>query len=559
MPILHPSDALIARLGLNENAFGSTLPNPSTAANTFSEYASEAVKESFAREQMANMSVGYQRLTGNVMRTIGAPQGDAVLGDGQFNAAMGLLRIPNIASDMLGALGEYGGGLMDLAHVPKEIQEILMEVLGDLLAPLMAQIGSIPVYGWILEAAFDLIMGIVKIVQIFKHQNDPDPEREYALAQFDPDTDKRVSGEIMNVTHTSPNWTNIYMPPGIGHIESWHKKDFFVQKLTDDAGYRLTSAGHHEGWAGLVPGTSQIDHGFEIFNRGGNSRGLGELFPTTRNLNVSIWDQLNKITPTMYTVDAVQCMRYWEGHLRELLEQLFASDYEGAEAFVGNGKGSGPAEKYFGWSSWAKGKAAWEKWGSDGAGYDGDQDAYLDDLGVSRRIECTPAHAMHALYKRQLEGLNTTVCAYVDSGYFGAFQGEIKFQPETQALIDRYEKNRMTLLGHPARCDIDASNIPDHTYKAKMEGVQESCLPSHLGMIVPRITDGRRRLRPTRHFLDYSAAPPVNQSPGGRRAFRFRPFEGRKRSGGRRTKGSGGLILGLGGIAVLTSIMMRKK
>jgi hypothetical protein len=262
----------------------------------------------------------------------------------------------------------------------------------------------------------------------------------------------------------------------------------------------------------------------------------------------------------MYTVDAIRCMKYWEGHLRELIEQIFedgdslsktVGKYPGARSFI-----DGVGAEYFGWSTYDQCAAAVYKWRS--GQFDGDQTAYLRALGISRYTGGTPAAAMRRLYQAQYAGLNTTLCAYTDRKFSGAFLGNTYLQPETQLLIDRWETNRQLLLGHRERCNVDTKNIPDPVYKYAMEQAQLTCLPEHEGSIAEGT--GRRRPRSPwgkklAGLMGNADAPPADQSPGGRRRFKPGDLVGQPGDGG----GAGALVIGVGGIAALVAIMMRRK
>jgi hypothetical protein len=356
-------------------------------------------------------------------------------------------------------------------------------------------VGTIPIYGWIIEAAWDIAMGIVKLVKLVKASNAEDPELEYAAAKFSPDADSAVAAKMGRLIRTENDWTNIFRPPGVGEGDSPGVN--ITRSKIKGGGYRLLAAGYHEGWFGFVPGTTTLDLGFEIYSNN-YSRGLGQLFPTTRNLGISVWDQINRKSPAMFAVNARACWGQWEGHLGELRDYLYTNPGKAAKEFV-NGYG----EQVFGWSSWDTGKPSWQLM------KDGNIDSwddYYKGLGISHlQNRSTPARAMKILYDRQMAYLNTTACAYVNPENYGAFGDS--WQSETQKMLERVEENRLLLLQHPARCNIDLNNIPDYEYRNAMATAQKSCQPGNIGdLVMPPKGSG-----PKRKPID---APEVNPVPG---------------------------------------------
>jgi hypothetical protein len=256
----------------------------------------------------------------------------------------------------------------------------------------------------------------------------------------------------------------------------------------------------------MIPGGTTLASGYEIYNQGPmQDRTLGQLFPSARYMGISIWDQINLKSPSMFCVDAVNLRTLWTGHLQQLREHLYEHDIPNRRQFV-----DGLGKDLFNWSSWDAGKVAYDKmWKDDG--YD-DWEPYQDDLGVTAKRANTPAANCDTLFKRQMAYLNTTACAYVDPKKYAAFTGNTGLQPDTQKLIDRIETNRNLLLQHAVRCSVDVSNIPDQSYRWSMETAQENCLPGYQGQLkMPDLGGGKE-----------DPPPPVNQIPLG---AKLRPLD----------------------------------
>lgn len=491
MPILDPDDPIIAKLKLQLEQLGTALPNPTEAGATFVPAAATAVRETFARDQMAIWATGLQLFDGATMQNVGAPQGDFSFGDDLFNGLVGMIKLDDPALLMLIDIGSTSlDQFIDRAI--EYIAEFIADLLENVFDPLINMVGAIPIYGWIIEAVWDVAIGIVKLVKFINEQNAPDPEPEYEAAQFSPDADIAIARKMLRITTEKQDWSDIFRPPGIGKNEGWYSANFFGENLIG-GGYRVRTAGVREDWLAYVPGTTTIFPGLETYPTGGIvNRSLGELFPTARNMGTSIWNAVNNKSPSMFAIDAVSCRTLWTGHLQQLREHFYEHDIPGAERFV-----DGWGMDTFGWSTWDEGKAAFDKmWKDDG--YD-DWEPYQDDLGVTAKNPNSPAAAMQIIYDRQMAALNTTAVAYVDKSY-GAFQG-FENDPDAAKIRERLETNQAMLLQHQARCLVDTSSIPDFSYRSAMNDAKENCMPQHLGAIkLPDLVPGNEPPPPPRQI-----------------------------------------------------------
>lgn len=399
-----------------------------------------------------NFNLGSQKSIAGVLGNIGIPQGPI------FESALEFLDMPDyalvVADVFWGIIEDYA---IDIFKATVEqLVEVAIEALGKVLGSLVDIMSGIPAYGYVIDIAWDVGMGIKKLVDIAKESNKPPPEAVYARAEFSPQADvSMANNNVIGPARHASDWTPIFKPPGLGRTKTWGPR-FTSQKL-EGGGRRVRTRGQRAGWVGFVPGTTMVHRGFEI-ERGGNVvRDIGALYPSTRNLAFLAWGQAQKNSPAMYTVDAVTARDQWAQYLFDLRMWIRETDIlkESAKrAFV-----DGPlAKQTFGWGPYDM------PFDSD-LGYEnfGIWDTE-DKLGGGVAI---PIRHLTNLRERQGRLLNTLTCAYVDPTY-GSMRGD-------PSLLDKLETRRQQLLAHPARCDVDLDNIPDASFRGAMEIAQDVC------------------------------------------------------------------------------------
>jgi hypothetical protein len=484
MPILDPfNDPLLKRLNLFEGV-QSSLPDPLAAQESFSKLQRDATRIGWAETQAKNWAIGSQIQAGDVLASVGAPQGSKLYG-----GLISLVKIDNPAADLMEHLEESLIRPL-LTFTFEEIIEIILDVLEDVFSPLIQTIGAIPVYGWIIEAIWDVAMGIVKVVELVKAQRASDPKREYEAAGFYPQGDTDVAKSfILERMRTTVDWTKIFMPPGIGRNTTYGEK-FSSAKLKGNMGRRIKTRGEKEGWVGYIPGTGMIDQGWEIGPRGDAIRNLGTLLPTGRDMAGLCWSQVsgsnssfqkgkisfkNGVTygaycgkkcgrdasPSMFTVNAEVALRTWQGYLFDLRMWL-------KEGNTGMGKATrkvfvdGVGRDLYGWAKW------------DTSFNDKKE---FDNFGIN---QSHPVKALRKLRQRQKAFLNRIDVAYVGPDY-GVLKGSY-----SDDIKKRWDDNRRLLLKHAARCDVDPSTIPDVEYRLAMETALETCVPTRIGTLIAR-------------------------------------------------------------------------
>lgn len=555
MPIFNQfEDPRLKRLQLFKG-LETSLPNPMKAQETFLKVAVDAEQKTWAQTQANNWAVGSQLQAGDVLASVGAPASSPLL-RGLFD----LVDISNPAEEVARYLYEnLAKPLVD--YVLEEIIGVILDVLEEVFSPMIQMVGAIPVYGWIVEALWDVAMGIVSIVNMVKAQKADDPEAEYKAAGFSPEADTNVANAfILDRMRESVDWTRIFMPPGIGRNLTYGEK-FWSAKLKGNMGRRILSAGRKEGWVGYIPGTGVIDQGWEIGPSAGIVRNLGTLLPSSRDMSTLCWSQVNgsnskfnrlsrsstskeawekgthplkpsknwgkNASPAMFTVDAESAFRTWQGYLFEfrmwLREGKTGMKESTRKKFV-----DGVGRQTYGW-------AKWDTPFNDKKEY--------DNFGIN---QSTPVKALRTLRQRQMAFLNRIDVAYVGPDY-GVLQGA-----HSENIRKRWEANRKMLLQHPARCGVDLSSIPrsggdNLQYRSAMEYALESCIPTHIGTLTsrPRSSFGPGGEPPP------PGAPVITTSPARVKAVIKGEAEKHRRSKGK--KGNL-LIVGLGvGLLALAS------
>ena len=463
MPILNPNyDPLLKRLKLPTATLQSSLPNPFDADTNFIGGSSERIDKQWALTKGDNWAVGSQLQAGNVLASVGAPAGTDLF--------RGLTDIVRVEDPVLEFRRWVEQKIKSIARaLLEELVELVSKLAQEFIDGVVKAVGSIPIYGWILESIYDVINGIVLVVKIFKAQRAPDPEAEYNAAMFNPTTDRDMANlDILDLMRTGPDWTSIFKPRGIGRNKTYGER-FWSAKLKGDMGRRIITTGSKQGWVGYIPGTSTIDQGWEITKYG--TRNLGSLLPTSRDMAMLCWSQVDggsnkgrSGSPSMFTVDADGAMRAWSQFLFDfriwLREGETGMNKSARKKFV-----DGPGKDLYGWSNW-------DTKFDDKKGY--------DNFGINNS---NPVKELRRLRKRQYAFLNRIDVAYVGPGY-GVLKGV-----HSDDIRNRWDENRRRLLKHVARCNVDITNIPDSNYKLEMENAQKNCIPQHIGTLTSRPGD----------------------------------------------------------------------
>lgn len=421
----------------------------------------------FTNGIQTNFNIGSQKAFAGVLGNIGIPTGPV------FESALELLDLPEyalvVADVFWGIVEEYAVDI--IRATVEELMEIAFTAISEVLGSLVDIVSGIPIYGYIIDVAWDVGMGIKRLVDIAKESNKPPPEVAYARAEFDPQTDASMAtNNIIGPARYGSDWTPIFKPPGLGRTTTYG--ELFSDQKLEGGGRRIRTRGQQAGWVGFIPGRTMVHRAFELEHYGTVVRDVGALYPSTRNMAVLAWGEVVKNSPAMYTVDADQARRQWAQYLFDLriwIKETDALHKKTKRNFV-----NGLAKQMFGW-----------------ADFDTpfDKNLGFENFGIwdpeGRLTGNVAAPIKHLTRLREMQGgnLNTITVAYVDGNY-GAFQTD-------DALRSKLEERREQLLQHVARCNVDLENIPDIPYRLAMENAQFTCSEGPGGVLIaPPIEPG---------------------------------------------------------------------
>jgi len=552
-------DQLIKPLKLDD-ALPQELPDITGMLQANASLASNIFEDEFPRNASARSNVSAQFMAASVSMGAGIPTSG-----GMWGATTPLLSVlPDdlitTFNDILGTLESTGAsqsmvkifdalkktkGLVDF---PLALGSALVESLLDMIGPMMDAVTGIveAATSWI-PILGGFIKTVTSLITIF---NPPSPEWEEAevgAMSFHPGLDVAFAdsyflrpmrgqwqGKVSNPTNGGHDLTNIFHPPG-----TTVSSPVLVRGTKDTSNpirriVAIGGAGSDGLWAGMIPGSMLVDHGWDISKNGkttSGTRALGSLSPTGSDIGSKLWGMITQAgSPLMYTLEPEVLKKRWSDYLWSLRTRIVGDEddpnwgYWNAAAkaeFINKIAG-----KAYGWSLYPTndgavgGNEAKEvPWGNGTKIIDQEK-----SFGLENSIPMRALDNLAELQKGALD--NTAVCAYIDESYPG-----IQYN---SALKEQWAANRMLLLQHPLRCTVDVDSIPDQGYRNAMIDAKQSC-----GMI---ISAGPVNLHPN--------APPTVAVIQGLSA------PGESGDNGRGSGGKGGLILAA---AVLGLIVMNKK
>ena len=404
-------------------------------------------------------------MVGSTATNIGFPKGSV------FNGAQKLLRDPNPGKTLKDAFKDLDGRVSSLSLGTDFLGvQATTGIVGDAMEAAFG--GAFDAIGHISGLARDLVPvvgsvtnAIVKAIRFFHGVTQPSEPAEfsYRIQKFSPTHDRSFANvHILEPLNTGKDWTPIWSPPGFGSDPAQLQPDFTVTAVKDNQGdgwgvrVQPVDGERHvgSGWTGAIPLSGNIDLGWEISRQGTDytgTRSLGALLPTSREQIGKLWAMcLKPGSPTAFCVDAQAVRDRWFTYLmnfrmflqstnlvrpdarRTFIDEL-GVDYYGWKPFNPNFKASGKNTKQL-------------------------QSAFgLDDSSDLFK-------AVDQLEKTQRATLDSVGCAYVTKEF-----AAIKSNP---ALRDRLERNRQSLLSHPAVCRVDLDLVPDAAYRNAVKNAQ---------------------------------------------------------------------------------------
>ena len=306
----------------------------------------------------------------------------------------------------------------------------------------------IPVVGWIIKALWNVGIAIKNIAKLVKESGRGPADVLYSPTTFDPKLDNVVVNAVLSDLSGKHSWGRRWGPPRMGKGVGT-TPDFYAYHLEGGGLEIVRKAGHvagpgssaidwaTAGWLGMIPGTPYLHQGIQV-RKGGNVRDMGEiLLPSAQGILLWLWGAVlghgGTATPSMWCVDT-EDLGVWGQYILDLHEFIHA-DLDVSDSTKQriidhyNKRGN---QKVFAWGSSIKPKS--NEW-----------DNYWP---VKQAID---------LRARQMGMLDTLQCAYVDDSFAAI--------AKSPGMRERWEQRRKQLLTHPARCDVDLSNVPDSVYR----------------------------------------------------------------------------------------------
>lgn len=489
MPIFRKSDPLIDRMvksaprGQTWYHLDYSLPDFSALQNAaLGSLGEDALQKDWNEKHAVNFGQGVQAQAGSILANIGAPMGTNLL-----SGLVNIVKIDNPGMVIFDQLMGFAEKILEEAL--DQMMEIIEEILSDVFSSAFDVIGSIPIIGNILDIAMSVSRIIIDVIEMKRQKKElGEPEQEFKSAGVSPTADLLIANQkIMNKINGSKDWTGIFMPRG--HAEDGQDNFHSIKlDMTGGKARRFTVVDERKGWVGFVPGTIQTDNMWEIntyehrvgwpsfvggqSGRSGVARSLGSLLPTTRDMGLLCWSQVNGskagASTSMFCVDAETAIDEWKEFLYQFRMWLKTGGTGGGLSQWSEVRVSESGlKKFVDELSGQDGFYGWSKWDSK---YD-PKKRYAN-FGINKSH---PIQALKNLRDRQRAFLHQVDVAYVGPDY-----GAVKHNSEMREL---WKKNRSLLLQHPARRFVDVNNIPDLEYRNAMEYAKSDLIPQHKGTL----------------------------------------------------------------------------
>lgn len=383
---------------------------------------------------------------GAILQNVGIPAYSV------FRTTMDVLDV-NVISDVTAGLERIYGGLQDAVN---SIQAAGDAAEGGAALAQSVEMGvgmaingvaAVPIGGWIIKAAWAVGKFIKGIVQIAKSAADYGKVNAiYPVARFDPMLDNMVLNSVIADLRNQRDWSRRFGPPQMGTGRGTGP-DYWLKK-TESGAFELTRAMGWDGgepidwqsarWTGMVPGSSYIVRGVRVQKEGAVASVMGpSLLPSAQKVLLWVWSSIvgkkGNGGPAMYTIDTGVPL-LWGPYIHGMHKFIYDSgklndtQKQAMIRALNKDRGGNPIFN----------------WGTNVRPTESEIDNY------------TPVKQAKALRKRQFAFLDTMLVAYIDDD-FAAIKGDAE-------LRDKWRKRRRDLLEHPARCDVDLSNVPDRAY-----------------------------------------------------------------------------------------------
>lgn len=295
---------------------------------------------------------------------------------------------------------------------------------------------AIPIIGAVVRLVISVVQIAVQAARAQKEQ-----PRIYPATQFDADQDSVVFRAFLETVQSTRDWTGLWSPPAWQQTRGAIVQSFSFQTL-ESKGVRIVTNNPEPGAIGCVPNTDTLHGGLEIWLERNRIVDTGQFLPTSQQQGTWLFKQLQAEGPSLFCVNADALRGRWADYfynLRVWLRESPKVSRRLEDAVV----------KYFRRTS-----------------IDLPYAKDFESRGISARASrdfvehLLPLREAAGLERQQKHALQTLTCAYVDETFAG-----LQMQRWLRAT---WEDNRRKLLEHPARFEVDLSNVPDPEYRKEL-------------------------------------------------------------------------------------------
>lgn len=192
-------------------------------------------------------------------------------------------------------------------------------------------IGAIPVIGWIITIIAKVAILIAKIVKTIRQSKTDEARRQLIsqfsipLAQFSKDADEaltRVCMEKINNYDMNYLFTPRYIFDDFEDFSVISEKNLEPDNILTRA-FNITSTKFGNG-VGFIPGTTDLSGAIRLLTASPGYSGsavhdVGDLYPTVRNLCISIYEMVQKPSPALFSITPSKLATKWETNIYNLL------------------------------------------------------------------------------------------------------------------------------------------------------------------------------------------------------------------------------------------------
>ena len=336
-----------------------------------------------------------------------------------------------------------------------------MAVVEKVFAGAAELCSGIPVVG----VAVVIGRGVTALLRMRRRQFNygTNEKRNYPPQVYDRDIDRLVAQSAVQRLLQGDDLTRMFSPPAMGYPCQWQQDALggpYGVIAIEGGGSEITRARSQcqsgvsgpelpwgtMGYLGGIPGGKLHQ---AIYFDAGVEKDLGPtLLPACAVLTSAIWAKIagSGAAMSLYQVAPDVASADWEKYISSLRMFLFESPEISASRRKSLLK-MYAADDLFGWST-------------------------ADNINAMDVDSLRPVRALAKLQERQLQGMDTLLCAYVSERAPG-----VRF---SRPVAERMEENRAKLLTHPARCRVDLDSVPDLEFRDALiqsrQGAQ-TCAP----------------------------------------------------------------------------------